>query len=67
MCYPAEGEAYEIVCDSTNPYVEEIVDFIDCIANDKTSSVNPAESSLLSLKIALAEKESAKCAKTVTL
>ncbi len=67
MCYPAEGEAYEVECDKVNCYVEEIVDFIDCIVNDKVSAINPAESSLLSLKIALSEKESAKTAKTVML
>ena len=67
MCYPDEGDAYEIECEVRDGYIYEMVDFIDCIVNDKKSLVNPAESSLVSLEIALAEKKSASTSKTVNL
>jgi predicted dehydrogenase len=40
-------------------YYNEIIDFMRQINQDTTETVNPPESSLLSLEIALAEKESA--------
>ena len=67
MCYPDEGEVYEIECEPHDGYIYEIVDFVDCIVNNKKSEINPPESSLESIRIALAEKESAKTAKTVML
>ena len=67
MCYPYEGEAYEIVCEPHDGYIYEIVDFIDCIANNKKSEINPPEASLETIRIALAEKESASTNKTVNL
>ena len=42
-------------------------DFIDCIANNKASTINPAESTLETMKIALAEKKSADTRKPVEL
>lgn len=59
MLYPQEGEPFEIEVGSEDGYVEEVVDFIDCIENDKESKVNPPESSLQTIEIALAEKKSA--------
>lgn len=67
MCYPDEGEAYEIECEVRDGYILEIVDFVDCIVNDKKSEINPPEASLETIRIALAEKESANTNKTVNL
>lgn len=62
-----DTEKYEIDLNWTDPYVNEIVDFVDCIRNDKESMINPPESSKLSIEIALAEKESANRKETVIL
>lgn len=48
-------------------YLDEAVDFVACIKEDKESEINPAASSLLSLKIALAEKKSASTGEKVFL
>ena len=65
--YPEEGQPSIIEVPADNGYVEEIVDFINCIREGKESAINPPEASLLSLKIALAEKVSADTGKTVAL
>lgn len=65
--YPEEGEPCVINVSADNGYVEEVVDFVNCIREDKESTINPPEASLLSLKIALAEKVSADTGKTVAL
>ncbi len=67
MCYPDEGEAHEIECEVRDGYIYEIVDFVDCIVNDKKSEINPPEASLETIRIALAEKESASTNKKVNL
>lgn len=58
-CYPEEDEPYFMEIPSDNGYIEEVVDFINCIREDKESSINPPEASFRSLQIALAEKRSA--------
>ncbi len=58
-------EAVELSED--NAYSMEIVDFVDCIRKDRESNVNPPEASLETLKLALAEIESAKTGKSVVL
>ena len=58
MVYPDGKEAFEFELEDKNGYVEEIVDFIDCIENNRESEINPPESSLQSVEIALAEKKS---------
>lgn len=58
--YPAEGEQYNIPCqDDTSMYVKEVVEFIDCIENNRESDVISPESTMLSIVLANAEKESA--------
>lgn len=50
---------------TTNDKATEVIDFIDCIVNDKASEINPAESTLITTKIALFEKLSADSGKTI--
>ena len=59
MVYPEDGEPYEYQVPEHLCYVDEVEDFIRCILEDRESEINPPESSLVSLKIALAEKLSA--------
>ena len=65
--YPEEGEAGIIEVPAGNGHAEEIVDFINCIRENRESTVNPPEASLQSIKIAIAEKVSADTGKTVAL
>ncbi len=58
-------EAVELSED--NAYSMEIVDFVDCIRKNRESDVNPPEASLETLKLAIAEIESAKTGKSVVL
>lgn len=67
MIYTEEGEKIEVALESVNDYALEVIDFVDCIANNKTSAINPAESTLITTKIALAEKESADKGEKVAL
>ncbi len=58
--YPAEGTPYSIECqDDNDMYVKEVVEFIDCVANNRDSDVISPESTLVSVMLANAEKESA--------
>lgn len=66
MAYTNDGEK-EIKTEQSNAYVNEIIDFVDCIRNDRTSKINPPESSKLSIEIAFAEKASADTKETVKL
>ena len=59
MLYTDEGESTEIEADGEHFTVREEVDFLNCILTGGESSINPPEDSLNSLKIALAEIESA--------
>ena len=52
---------------SANGYVNELIDFIACIREDKESVVNPPESSKLTIDIALAESKSANTKEVVAL
>ncbi len=61
-----ETEAFEadISCEKTglvtdDAYVNEVIDFINCIRNDTESTVNPPEASKLTVDLAYAEKQSA--------
>ena len=67
MLYPQEGEPFEIEVGNEDGYVEEVVDFIDCIENDRESKINPPESSLQTIEIAFAEKKSADLKEIVKL
>ena len=48
-------------------YVNEMIDFINCIRNDGKSVANPPEASKLTIDIAFAEKKSAREGKAVEL
>lgn len=50
-----------------NAYTNEVVDFIDCIRTNRKSTINPPESSKISVEIALAEKLSGDTKKKVEL
>lgn len=65
--YPESGAAIKLQQSEDKMYVEEVVDFINCVREDKESAVNPATDSCNSLKIALAEIVSADTGKTVML
>lgn len=55
-----KGEAIVIPCDPQNDmYVDEVIEFIDCIETGKESEVINPESTMLSVKLALAEREAA--------
>ena len=59
MIYPDNGEAYSPEVVAGSAYANELNDFIDCISQNKELSVVTPESAMLSVKIALAEMESA--------
>lgn len=63
--YPENGEVIKLQPSKEKMHVEEVVDFIHCIREDRESAVNPASDSCNSLKIALAEKVAADTGKTV--
>jgi len=52
-----EPEPIEFAADDS--YALEVLDFIDCIVNNKKSTINDCESTLESTRLALAEKKSA--------
>ena len=64
--YTNEGKEV-IDLPTEHAYTMEIVDFVDCIRKDRESKINPPEASLASLRLALAEMESAKTGKSVIL
>ncbi len=49
----------EVELEKHSGYAKEVIDFINCIKENRESEVNPPEESLVTLEIALAEKESA--------
>ena len=59
MIFTEDGEKINAEFELCNAYADELIDFIDCIKNNRDSLINPIEDSLLSCKIALLEKESA--------
>ena len=63
--YLEDGEPSQVELPQVNGYVNEVVEFIKCIDEDRESTINPPEESLRSLRIALAEKESADSGKKV--
>ncbi len=64
---PEEGEQIEVEVSKESAYLREVVDFVNCIKNDKVSEINPSEASLNAIKIALAEKESSDKRQSVIL
>lgn len=65
--YEEDGDAGKVEIPDFNYMADEMEEFINCIREDRESSINPPESSLISVKIALAEKVSADTGKTVEL
>ncbi len=65
--YPESGVAQKLDVPNDNGYVLEIVEFVNCIKENKASEINPPESSLLSIDIATAERKSAETKTTVFL
>ena len=54
-----DDKATDLVMPPIDGYLHEVIDFVCCIRDKKVSPVNPPEESINSLKIAMAEKESA--------
>ena len=46
MLYPEGGTATEVTYPMNNDYADEVIDFIDCVVNDKISAINPVEDTL---------------------
>lgn len=65
--YTGSDTAVVIDVTKNNCYVDEVIEFIDCIRKDRASTINPPESNLISLDIALAEKKSAESGKSIDL
>lgn len=59
MIYTEDGQKIEKQLENVNDYALEVIDFVDCIVNDKISAINPATDTLNTTRIALAEKASA--------
>lgn len=67
IAYKDGCEPETLETSSCDGYVEEMVDFISCIENDTVSKINPPESSMQTIKLVMAEMESAKCRRVVEL
>ena len=65
--YTGSDTAVVIDVTKNNCYVDEVIEFINCIRKDRASTINPPESNLISLDIALAEKKSAESGKSIDL
>lgn len=62
-----DNEAKQLEIPEESGHISEVIDFIDCIKNDKESKINTAETAKISLEIALAEKRSADKKETIKL
>lgn len=67
MMLYTDDAATEIEVSNENAYVEEVVDFIACIREDRESTINTPETAKASIAIAIAEKKSADKKKTIKL
>ena len=54
-----DGEEQTLPKEEVNYYVEEVVDFLECIKENKTSEINDPRTALDALRVVLAEKKSA--------
>ena len=59
ILYTEAGKKKTMVFPPNAPYLDEIIDFVSCVRENKESTINPPDSSLRSLKMALLEKQSA--------
>lgn len=62
-----EDRAEEVPVPPGNGYVNELVDFIDCLKENRESRVNPPADTLVTMAMAMAEKQSAILGQTVAL
>ena len=64
---PKDGEAFVPELEQSDPYVSEVIDFINCIKENRALTDIPVtpESAMMSTKIALAEIESAEKGKVI--
>ncbi len=62
-----DDEVIKPALDSEESHLAEVREFVDCVVNNKPSPTTPTESVLMSIKVALAELESAKTGKTVMI
>ena len=65
--YPDNGEPFEPEIGQETSYQNEIVEFVNCIREDRKSEINPPESSMQTIEIVLKERESADKMQIVTL
>ncbi len=60
MLYTDDGEVKEIeIAPGPNNYANEMIEFINCIREDRVSEINPPEASMETIAIVLKERESA--------
>ena len=57
--YPEEGEKETIATNGTDAYTNEIIDFVQCVKDNKWSDINNPDTAYQSIEMALAEKVSA--------
>lgn len=65
--YPENGDAEKLEVPAGNGYALEVIEFINCIRENRVSEINPPEDSMASISIAFAERKSADTKITVTL
>ena len=62
-----DAEAKELEIPAGNGYADEVIEFINCIKEDRESIINPPSASAETIEIAIAEKKSADTKTTVAL
>ena len=65
--YKEDGTKEDVAVEASSAYVNEVVEFARNIINDEVSKINPPEESRNSIRLALAEIESADKGETVKL
>ncbi len=67
MLFTEAGDKIDLNPPVNDYKAAEVIDFIDCIKNDKISELNPVEDSFNTIRIAFAEKRSADSNKPVVI
>ncbi len=62
-----DDEIIDLPAPGKDAYLEEMIEFVSCIKEDRISKINPPTDTLVTMEIALAEKESADKGTTVSL
>ena len=65
--YPEDGDSFTLAIEPGNAYLNEVDDFINCINENRESTINTPQSVMQTTKLAIAEKESAEKGIVVTL